>query len=66
MKYEIEIPDGKYCEGCLMQGEVHEEPYCNFAGKELAFKMARGGWNGHYVKDKGCPNFPKDSPSKER
>ncbi len=56
MKYEVEIPDGKYCEGCLLMGQIHEEAYCNLVSEELSYKLIFKTLGGGYIKDDKCPN----------
>ena len=57
MKIEVEIPEGKYCDGCLLMGSHDEEPYCNYLKLDLGFYCDKN-FNGGYVKDKECPAYP--------
>jgi hypothetical protein len=52
MKFTIEIPDGDYCCGCLMMGSHDENPYCNYAEKELEFDVDKC----DQIKDADCPS----------
>lgn len=57
MKYEVEIPDGKYCdelEPCPFLVNA-EYDYCQLTGEGVEMDLSEDEDIGHYVKAAKCP-----------
>jgi len=51
MRYEVEIPDTRFCLGCPFLFSRGKNYHCNLSGNSLYVDMD----NNNVVKDKDCP-----------
>jgi hypothetical protein len=62
MKVEVEIPEGKYCEGCLFNGvNTDENAYCYYLHVELYMIKY---YDPDYRKHIKCPAYPHKKRAK--
>lgn len=69
MQYTIEIPDGRYCNGCLLlRNDSFKDYYCMITGdgllsREDVVKKNRCCPNCHWGDCRGCPTKDGDRKS---
>lgn len=61
MKYEIEIPDGEFCNGCIMLEEDYMAGlcFCKLLPEDNSFIAYLTSEEKNIVKPKDCPSLKK-------